>query len=160
MDNMINEALEKLSAPATDKIIGRGSMLDYLNYVLNNDSIAVLGIKGSGGIGKTALIHAWLKELKLKEYEIDYVYAWHFHDKEKGKESISSSTPFFDYLFKRPLFLEQGSSTNEFFSEERKAKLLFDKLSEKRMILVLDAFEVLQKHDGKVNGRFADRGYG
>ncbi|MBF0427376.1 MAG: hypothetical protein HQL94_00510 [Magnetococcales bacterium] len=134
-------------------LIGRKKHLEQLDHHLTYPDYAVVALTAPGGVGKSALIEAWLNLLHPHFFGSRKVFGWSFYS-QGGQGAQSNSTFFFHHAL--IWFGHQGEIP---ISMEEKAAALARLLQKEKTILVLDGVEPLQ-HDptSLEGGRFTDPG--
>jgi tetratricopeptide (TPR) repeat protein len=123
----------------TRRLFGRRLELKRLREAWMSDDTRILSVVASGGTGKSALINAWLREMRESNYRgADRVLAWSFYS-QGTKDNLVSADPFFNFAL-RWLEDDSSASLNPFSRGIRLAQLI----KERRFLLVLDGLEPLQ----------------
>ncbi|UQA57154.1 hypothetical protein [Polyangium aurulentum] len=136
--------------PATNReLFGREAELSWLDACWQ-DGVRVASIIAFGGVGKSALVNAWLRGMDRDAWRgAERVYAWSFYS--QGTDRLASSDEFFASALKwfgdpDPT---QGSPWDK---GERLARLI----RQKRTLLILDGVEPLQWGPGVQQGKLKD----
>ncbi|MDI1451402.1 tetratricopeptide repeat protein [Polyangium sp. 6x1] len=136
--------------PATNRdLFGREAELAWLDACWN-DGVRVASVIAFGGVGKSALVNAWLRQMDRGRWRgAERVYAWSFYS--QGTDRLASSDEFFAHALKwfGDTDPTQGSPWDK---GERLAKLV----RRKRTLLILDGVEPLQWGPGVQQGRLKD----
>lgn len=135
--NSFNCDISALPIPST-ALIGRNEQLQQLDNYLIDLEVEVVGITGMGGMGKSALVSAWLDGLIQDPKAIRKIFAWSFN-----KPDRSESDSEFDVFFKQVTDFLEGPSTPPKVSHEQ-ADLLITILKQQPTILILDGWETMQ----------------
>ena len=141
--------------PSTSPVVfGRGEELSGLSSAWSSDVINVLVILGWGGIGKTALINAWLNSVSEDNYRgVEAVFGWSFYSqgvKEDGQASADAFLAAALEWFGDPI-PDRGSTWD-------KGGRLAEIIKNQRVLLILDGLEPLQFPPGETAGRLRDPG--
>jgi len=135
------------------KLVGRTQELEKLTNAFNDLNTNIIGIIAAGGIGKSALVDAWLQG--LNNYNgVLRVFGWSFYS-QGTHDTQTSSGLFFEKVL--PFFghdLPSQPIKNEMEKGRRLAKLLRNQSS----LLVLDGVEPLQNRVEVDGGRLRDVG--
>jgi tetratricopeptide (TPR) repeat protein len=140
--------IDRIPIP-TATLIGRNQELAKLNNAFSNPEKAIVAIIAAGGVGKSALIWAWLQELK-PDFRKARVFGWSFYS-QGSHQTANSSTPFFQEAL--PFFGYQGKVPAD---EVEKAQLLAECLRHQSSLLILDGLEPLQHPSHILDGEMAD----
>jgi tetratricopeptide (TPR) repeat protein len=136
--------------PATSReLFGRETELAWLDGCWK-DSVCVASVVAFGGVGKSALVNAWLREMARDGWRgSKRVYGWSFYD--QGTDRLSSSDEFFADALKS--FGDPNPTEGSPWDKgERLAKLIRGK----RTLLILDGLEPLQWGPGVQQGKLKD----
>lgn len=142
-------------ARASTRLFGRDACSRQLTQLLDDEAICVVGVRATGGTGKTVLVRSWLDQItNRRRINQPHVLAWKFAD--PGKNASGSSEGFF-----KEVMAGQGQATlsgSEDWSPSRKATQIeaaFQALP-RPAVLVLDSLEVLQHRDDDQRGGIYD----
>ena len=133
----------------TATLIGRNQELAKLNNAFSNPEKAIVAIIASGGVGKSALIWAWLQALK-PDFRKARVFGWSFYS-QGSHQTANSSAPFFQEAL--PFFGYQGKLPAD---EVEKGQALAECLRHQSSLLILDGLEPLQHPPHILDGEMAD----
>jgi hypothetical protein len=90
-----------------NQLVGRTPELAKIDNAFNDLNTHIIGIIAVGGIGKSALVDAWLKGLEARNYNgVVRVFGWSFYS-QGTHDTQTSSGPFFEQAF--PFFGEDPS---------------------------------------------------
>jgi tetratricopeptide (TPR) repeat protein len=135
------------------KLFGRDSDLAELRDAWAARRTRVISVVAFGGIGKSALVNEWLREMREHGYEgAQRVFAWSFYS-QGTKENLVSADQFVSEALKR-LGDEDSVSLNPWAKGIKLASLI----KRHRFLLVLDGMEPLQHppEAPDVGGRLTD----
>jgi tetratricopeptide (TPR) repeat protein len=130
---------------------GRTRELKQMDEAWSNESCNVLSIIAWGGVGKSALLNKWLKQMSKNHYRgAQRVYAWSFY-RQGTSERVISADEFIDSTLtwlhdKDP---SEGSAWD-------KGVRLANLIRAERTLLLLDGLEPLQYPPGPEEGRLKD----
>ncbi|MDI1451401.1 hypothetical protein [Polyangium sp. 6x1] len=145
---MVEVSIARL--PVTNpELFGRDAELAWLDACWE-ERVHVASIVAWGGVGKSALVNAWLARVRDDGWRgARRVYGWSFYS--QGTDRLSSSDEFIDAALRwfGDTDPTQGSPWDK---GERLARLV----RRERTLLVLDGVEPLQWGPGVQQGRFKD----
>ncbi len=133
-------------------LVGRQHYLSALDKAFNGSDTDVFAIYAGGGVGKTALINAWLKRMAPYYGGAQRVFGWSFYNQDGGCRQ-SSSAVFFEQALQ--FFGHQGPLPR---TEEGRARRLAELMQDRPCILVLDGLEPLQRRPYARYGQLLDTG--
>ena len=82
-------------------VFGREKELEILDKAWKNPKIKILSFIAWGGVGKSALINAWLNKMAEHNYEgAELVYGWSFYSQGTKEKGQASADEFFNDAFK------------------------------------------------------------
>ncbi|WPD21370.1 MAG: hypothetical protein SD837_14315 [Candidatus Electrothrix scaldis] len=139
--------------PRTDaRLFGREEELKLLDQAWQDEATNVLVLTAFGGMGKTALMQAWLD---AKGYAgADAVYTWSFYSQGTAEDRQASAAEFFASAL--PWFGHDGSPLP---SEHDRGLRLAELVCRQRTLLILDGLEPLQYPlAGAMEGALRDKG--
>lgn len=123
----------------TRTLFGREDELNCLRRAWTSDLIRIVPVVAYGGMGKSALINTWLREMRNKEYfGAQKVLAWSFYS-QGTKENLVSADPFVSFALSW-LGDDDSIALNPVARGVRLAELI----KEQKFLLVLDGMEPLQ----------------
>jgi tetratricopeptide (TPR) repeat protein len=136
--------------PATSReLFGREADLAWLDACWQ-EGVRVASIVAFGGVGKSALVNAWLARMDAGGWRgAERVYGWSFYS--QGTDRLTSSDEFVDAALRW-----FGDPAPEKGSPWDKGERLAALVREKRTILVLDGLEPLQWGPGVDPGKLKD----
>ena len=134
-------------------VFGRETELEILNKAWENPQTKILSFIAWGGVGKSALINAWLNKMGEQNYKgPELVYGWSFFSqgtKEKGQASadgfIKDAFKWFGYTGKIPKTLHE------------RGRKLAEIISAQKTLLILDGLEPMQYPPGEIFGFLKDQ---
>ncbi len=134
------------------KLVGREEELKQLDDVWANEKINILSLVADGGVGKSALVNAWLVSMQADRYRgADAVLGWSFFS-QGSEQRATSAEPFLNWA------LEKLGVAVDTTSNSAKADKLAEAMAERRVLLVLDGVEPLQHGPGPQRGQLKDHG--
>jgi hypothetical protein len=134
------------------KLVGRETELKELDNAWTNDKINILSLVADGGVGKSALVNAWLVSMQADQYRgADAVLGWSFFSQGSGQRATSAE-PFLNWT------LEELGIAIDSTSSTVKAEKLAEAMTKRRVLLVLDGVEPLQHGPGPQSGQLKDHG--
>jgi len=143
-----------LPDPVT-KLVGRTAELDKIDNAFKHFYTHIIGIIAAGGIGKSALVDAWLKRLKERNYNgVLRVFGWSFYS-QGTHDTQTSSRQFFEKVFP---FFGHDLQAQPLTDDTTKGRRLGELLRNQSSILVLDGIEPLQNRTVVEGGRLKDDG--
>jgi len=145
-----NINLSSLPEPMTGELIGRGAELRKLKTALKNKHKYLVYIQASGGVGKSALIFKWLKDMQPNYHGASKVFAWSFYS-QGSHDTQNSSVPFFQTAL--PFFGYYGDMPRDDYD---KGQALAKCLRNQSFILILDGLEPLQHPPLILDGELRD----
>jgi len=145
-----NIDFSRLPKPATVELIGRGDELKKLTTALKNKDKRLIYIQASGGVGKSALIFKWLKDMQPNYHGASKVFAWSFYS-QGSHDTQNSSIPFFQDAL--PFFGYSGELPKD---DVEKGRALAKCLRNQSFILILDGLEPLQHPTHILDGELKD----
>jgi hypothetical protein len=146
-------SLAKLPSTSPD-LFGREKKLQQLDDVWKDQNINVLSLVAFGGVGKSALVNAWLNRMARDNYRgAERVYGWSFYSQGAAEGRQVSADQFIAAAltwFGDP-DPTQGSAWDK---GERLAELI----KAQRTLLILDGLEPLQNPPPIETGKIKDPG--
>ncbi len=154
-DTCLIENISLSRLPNTGKeFLGRKKELKLLDKAWSDDHTHIVSLVAFGGVGKTALVKAWLKKMKRKKFKgAEMVYAWSFYSQgTRETENVSAD-----------LFIEDaleffGDGDPERGSARDKGERLAQLVRKRKSLLILDGLEPLQYAPGAIGGCLKDKG--
>jgi tetratricopeptide (TPR) repeat protein len=137
----------------TRRLFGRDDELGLLRRAWEFKRTRVFCIVASGGTGKSALVNAWLHEMRQHDYlGAEKVFAWSFYS-QGTKDNLVSADPFVNTALEW-----LGDSGSIRLNPWAKGRALARHLIKRRFLLILDGLEPLQHPLGAphVGGRLTD----
>jgi len=119
------QKIETTKLPVTSSILfGREKELEFLDEAWENPQTKILSFVAWGGVGKSALINAWLNKMDALNYKgSELVYGWSFYSQGTKEKGQASADGFFNDAFK--WFGFTGEIPR---SQHEKGRLLADQL--------------------------------
>lgn len=149
----MREFLSMLPAPSAH-FVGRHHEVNELNELWHSKDAQVVELVGQGGIGKTALVNAWINQLKSERAAgVRQVYAWSFFSQGDDGSSSPTSAPFLAQALE--WFGVAGQDAKKPWE---KGLALAQALRREKTLLVLDGVERLQHAPGVQQGGVRDEG--
>jgi len=145
-----NIDFSRLPKLATVELIGRGGELKKLTTALKNKDKRLVYIQAIGGVGKSALISKWLKDMQPDYHGASKVFAWSFYS-QGSHDTQNSSIPFFQAAL--PFFGYSGELPKD---DIAKGRALAKCLQNQSFILILDGLEPLQHPTHILDGELKD----
>jgi tetratricopeptide (TPR) repeat protein len=114
-------------------------------------NVNVVSVSGWGGVGKSALVNAWLRRMSADDYRgAERVYGWSFYNQGSADAAASADA-----------FIENASAwfgdpDPRLGSPWEKGERLAHLVGSRRTLLVLDGLERLQVVEGPAAGRLQD----
>jgi transcriptional regulator with XRE-family HTH domain len=140
--------------PVTAAVLyGRRHEMTELREAWASPHTRVMSIVGYGGMGKSALVNAWLHEMQQQDFPgANGVFAWSFYS-QGTKETLVSADPFVTTA----LEWLSGDSARSLNAAQR-GRRLAELIKKSSFLLVLDGMEPLQHPLGAphVGGHFTD----
>jgi tetratricopeptide (TPR) repeat protein len=147
----IPEALDlsRLPRPALP-LIGRQEELRQLQLAFLNPKTYLTTLVAAGGIGKSALSDAWIKQMQPHYHGVQRVFAWSFYS-QGSHHTQTSSVPVFQVAL--PFFGWTGEMPKD---DVAKGRALAKCLQPQSFILILDGLEPLQHPTHILDGELKD----
>ena len=137
---------------AYERLVGREAELKCLEETWAGHKTNILSLVAEGGAGKSALVNKWLTNLHADDYRgAEAVLGWSFYS-QGSKERATSADPFLNWA------LEKLGLKVETTSSIVKGETLAEALMARRVLLVLDGVEPLQRGPGTQVGELKDLG--
>jgi tetratricopeptide (TPR) repeat protein len=137
LDSTPEVNLSHLPTPSTP-LIGRKTELAQLTQAFENPKNRLATIIAPGGIGKSALTDAWLKQVAPDYHGMQRVFAWSFYSQGQH-QTYTNSSAFFQAVLPF-LGIKEIPQT-----EVDKARSLANCLQNQAVLLILDGIEPLQQ---------------
>ena len=133
-------------------LFGREKELKTLDGAWDNPRTKVIGFIAWGGVGKSALVNAWLNNMDEQNFKgAERVYGWSFYSQGTREVTQASADGFMNDALK--WFGSEGEVPKPQFE---KGRLLASHIASKRTLLVLDGLEPLQYPPGEMYGNLKD----
>ncbi len=134
------------------EFVARDAELGLLDKALADDHCRVVCLDAPGGVGKTALVHRWLKRLQDDDWRgIERVFAWSFYSQGTSDTRVASSDGFFDEALR--WFGHAGELPRD---PADRGRLLAGLVARRPTVLILDGLEPLQHPPGPQGGKLRD----
>jgi len=143
--------LVRLPAHTVPKFVGRDHAIDELVQLFGTPNANIVSLVGFGGVGKSALIAAFLDKIAPGYGQAEQVIGWSFYS-QGSHETSASSHIFFEEAIR---FLDPHGSIP--IEDSGRVTRLLELLRTKRSLLILDGLEPLQKPPNIDGGRIRDR---
>lgn len=146
--------IEISKLPVTSPILfGRETELEILDKAWENPQTKILSSVAWGGVGKSALINAWLNKMEEHNYKgAELVYGWSFYSQGTKEKGQASADGFFNDAFKWFGYTGEIPKT-----QHEKGRLLAEIISRQKTLLILDGLEPLQYPPGEMHGFLKDK---
>jgi tetratricopeptide (TPR) repeat protein len=141
-----------LPAHTVSRFLGRDKDIETLVQLYGAPNCWIVSLVGFGGVGKSAVIAAFLDKIAPDFGMAEYVFGWSFYSQGSHETSVSSHE-FFEEAIR--FFDPRGSVPKR---EAERVKHLLYLLRAKPTLLILDGLEPLQEHPRIDGGRMRDRG--
>jgi hypothetical protein len=141
--------LSRLPRP-TMPLIGRQTELQQLQQAFLNPKTYLTILVAAGGIGKSALSDAWIKQIQPHYHGVQRIFAWSFYS-QGSHNTQTSSVPFFQVAL--PFFGWPGEIPKD---DVAKGRALAKCLQSQSFILILDGLKPLQHQTHFLEGELKD----
>jgi tetratricopeptide (TPR) repeat protein len=143
----------KLPSTSPD-LFGRDKELAILEVAWDNPNINVLSLVAWGGVGKTALVNKWLRQLARDNYRgAERVYGWSFYSQGAAEGRQVSADQFI-----AAALAWFGDPDPTRGSPWDKGERLAELVKHQRTLLIIDGLEPLQNPPPLQTGRIKDPG--
>ena len=133
-------------------VFGREDELTKLDAGWDDDATNLVTVVAWGGVGKTALVNAWLARLERDHYRgAERVYGWSFYSQGAAEGRQVSADPFI-----AAALTWFGDTDPTAGSPWDKGQRLADLVRKRPTLIVLDGLEPLQNPPGVEEGRIKD----
>ena len=123
------------------------------SYIIKAGYTRIISFIASGGVGKSALVNAWLNSMEDDNYRgAEYVYGWSFYSQGVTEQTQASADEFFNDTLS--WFGYTGETPA---AQHKKGKLLAEILAGRKCLLLLDGLEPLQYPPGPMCGKLKDQ---
>lgn len=120
--------------------IGRDEAIGALGFAWANPRVACVNLHGFGGIGKSALLDAWLEEMANRKYgDAELVFVFSF----SRTQALSAEENEAQFLNTAMTWLKLSQNTCE--SAMQKAEAIVAGIGSRRALIVIDGLDVLQR---------------
>jgi tetratricopeptide (TPR) repeat protein len=151
-------APEKISLarlPSTSSaLFGRQKELEALDVAWSNPKTNIVTLVAWGGVGKTALVNAWLNRMRDNHFGgAERVFGWSFYSQGASEDKQVSADLFIASALKW-----FGDPKPDEGSPWEKSERLADFIKKQKTLFILDGVEPLQNPPGEGGGRIKDPG--
>jgi nucleoside phosphorylase len=140
-------------------LFGRRAELATLERAWNDPGTNVLAVVAPGGVGKSALINQWLRDMRADDYRgARKVLAWSFYS-QGTRDTMVPADPFVSFALDWLDDGRRGDPLPADASPAEKGVRLAELVRSRRTLLVLDGMEPLQFPEGAepgIAGTFTD----
>jgi hypothetical protein len=136
--------------PTSANLFGRDQQLAELSATWGNLNVKVVQVVAWGGVGKSALINRWLREMGASYGGAHRVYAWSFYRQDMSGPGASAE------LFVQEALAWFGDPDPQRGSAWARGQRLAALVRERRTLLILDGLEPLQRPPGPQEGKLTD----
>ncbi len=134
-------------------LFGRESELEILDNAWADTQTRTITYTALGGIGKSALINAWLNKMDDHNYKgAELVYAWSLYSQGTKEKGQASPDGFLNDAFKWFGFTGEIPKT-----PHEKGRLLAEIMAKQKTLLIIDGLEPLQYPPGEMYGFLKDQ---
>ncbi|MFT5467297.1 MAG: hypothetical protein ACI8UO_002401 [Verrucomicrobiales bacterium] len=149
-------APSRIQRHAPEHLIGREPWLAKLDDAWRDPRQHVVVAKAWGGIGKTALVAAWMAEMEFKGWrDAKRVFDWSFYSQgTRGVGGGESAVSADSFIAEALAFF--GDPDPQAGSPADRGQRLAELMAESRSLLVLDGIEPLQHPPGPMAGYLTD----
>jgi len=134
-------------------VFGREKELKILNEAWENSHTKIISFIAWGGVGKSALINAWLNTMEEQNYRgTELVYGWSFYSQGTKEDRQASADEFMNDAMN--WFGYKGEIPT---SQHKKGSLLAEIISKRKTLLILDGLEPLQYPPGEMYAFLKDQ---
>jgi tetratricopeptide (TPR) repeat protein len=144
--------LSDLPISLTNKIIGRQDEIQLLQALLDDGTVSIVALTGFGGMGKSAMVEAFLASIAPGYRAAATVFGWHFYSQEERGSDVTNASRFWERALR--FFHYSGEALA---AETEKAHELLKLLNAQKVILILDGIESLQNPPNVDQGLLTDR---
>ncbi|MCB9958809.1 MAG: TIR domain-containing protein [Rhodospirillaceae bacterium] len=142
----------RLPDTPNQRLVGRDAELELLNNAWQSDQIHIVSMIAEGGVGKSALVNAWLGQMQKDGYRgASAVLGWSFYS-QGSKNRINTADSFLDWA------INQLDLTPPAADATARAKAIARAMMERRVLLILDGVEPLLQPLGAHFGMLRDHG--
>ena len=141
--------------PSTSSVLfGREKELESLDAAWTNPKTNIVTLVAWGGVGKTALVNAWLNRMRDNHFDgAERVYGWSFYSQGASEDKQVSADVFIASALKW-----FGDPEPDEGSPWEKGERLADFIKIQKTLLILDGLEPLQNPPGEGGGRIKEPG--
>ena len=134
-------------------LIGRDRALQRLEETWFDPRIHIIQLVAWGGVGKTALVAQWLKDLAKRDWlRAEKVFVWRCLEDVGSVSNVASADDFIAHAFE---FFNDTKGV-EIRSAFERGERLAELFKQYRSLLVLDGLEALQFPPGSLAGQLKD----
>jgi tetratricopeptide (TPR) repeat protein len=141
--------------PSTNpELFGRDKELKLLDEVWDNTRTNIISFVAWGGVGKTALVNAWLRQMQQDNFRgAERVFGWSFYSQGAAEAKQASADQFIASALKW-----FGDPEPDAGSPWEKGERLAEFVRKQKTLLILDGLESLQHPFREEEGRIRDPG--
>ena len=141
--------------PSTSSaLFGREKEVESLDGAWNNPKTNIVTLVAFGGMGKTALVNAWMNRMRDDNFGgAERVFGWSFYSQGASEDKQVSADVFIASALKW-----FGDPEPDKGSPWEKGERLADFFKKQKTLLILDGLEPLQNPPGEGGGRIKDAG--
>jgi len=152
-DKMFRVSLAKL--PTTSSVFfGRQKELEALDAAWANPKTNIVTLMAWGGVGKTALVNAWLNRMRDNHFGgAEHVFGWSFYSQGASEGKQMSADVFIASALKW-----FGDPEPDKGSPWDKGERLAELIKKQKTLFILDGLEPLQNPPGEGEGHIKDPG--
>jgi hypothetical protein len=149
------EKISLAKLPSTNpKLFGRDKELKLLDEVWDNTRTNIICFVAWGGVGKTALVNAWLHQMQQHNFRgAERVFGWSFYSQGAAEGKQASADQFIASALKW-----FGDPEPDAGSPWEKGERLAEFVRYQKTLLILDGLEPLQHPFREEEGRIRDPG--
>ncbi len=136
-DPQPDEGMRRAPAPIQEWV-GREDLLQQLDKDFANQDIRITGLVGFGGEGKSSLARHWIDSVE----DVEGIFWWGFYENREVEQFFEAALTF----------LGGAEVAARYTSASERAKLIATMTEQKRILFVLDGFEVMQHQEGDCYG--------
>jgi tetratricopeptide (TPR) repeat protein len=131
--------------PTLDEWVGREALLDHLDADYANPAVHVTSLIGFGGEGKSSVAYRWVTRI-LESDPPEALFWWNFYDNRSFEAMVERAA---SYLY--------SDVAQTWQSTAGRVEAIGALLRERRIVLVLDGFEVMQEDEGDRYGTVSNK---
>ena len=149
------EKISLAKLPSTNpELFGRDKELKMLDEVWDNTATNIISLVAWGGVGKTALVNAWLRQMEQEHYHgAERVFGWSFYSQGAAEGKQASADQFIASALKW-----FGDPEPDAGSPWEKGERLAECIRKHKTLLIMDGLEPLQHPFSEEEGCIRDPG--